>query len=610
MPNEPDPEKTWYFRILIVLLVLLFPAQVLAVSITEFGAAGDGITDDTEAFRAGIASLAGGGGELYLPSGRYLILEDLFIDHAVSIVGSGHDESVITSDNGSPRLYLQVSGISFRDVGFEEMVEPIALVSRANYILENLTFDRCRFERIGTEDRSRGTIGLSSGNSFQQVFEIRNLTVKDSIFQDVDARAINIRGRITEAKILDNLFQNIVNTRPETAPANELGGYAIRLGTDETATPDDLGGQGKHLIEGNVIRRLEKKTPAGNLMAILLYGNSSVIRDNLIEGIDGLSTGDDAIAIYLRGGYNQIVFNVIREVRGADDDGAISFKGASEINYGNTVAYNVIENIYGMSAVEASTSALQFYGNVVINAPTRGFMHRTGEGILLANNTFRSADTDLRMDEGIAYILDNDFVNSRVWLSKRRDEPSKRLAIYIHGNYFSATARSSTVPMIRFSNGVEERLVSIRKNRFENASYEPVNDYLVDLAANGVSQKVEITDNHFTQNGSEIEAFHVSSPETEISGNTIVFGEYPAERPAVPSDLRLGHENDTVSLTWTGLSGLVYRLQYSNDLENWFDYGDSIAGEGNLIELEDLPEPWRLPTFYRLIVFPVEANQG
>lgn len=598
VPSKPSRYET----LLSVALVFLFASRIEALDVKHFGAAGDGVTDDTPAFFAALAEAAITGEEVAVPPGRYLVLQEIDISAAVTISGSGSEASVITSGYGPTRFYIHESGTTFRDLGFEEMIEPIALVSRQGYLLQNITIERCRFQRVHIRDRNRGVIGLSSGNASQQLYPLRSLVVTDCSFLDIDAHAINIRGKIEEARIIGNEFIGLVNSRNEKAPPSELGGYAIRLGTDETGESDELSGQGKHRIEQNTIRNLKKKTTAGNLMGILVYGNSTVIRNNTIENLDGKSFGDDTIAIYIRGGYNQIVFNQIREVRGSDDDGAISFKGASEINYGNTIAYNVIENIYGMSAVEVSSSALQFYGNFILNAPARGFMQRTGEGVLVANNTFWSADVDLRTEQGVAYILDNELINSRLWLSQRTTSPSARLATYIHENSFTASARSRAVPMIRLANNVQERFVSIRGNRFENASYEPVDRVIIDLVGNGTLQQVAIVENYVVQNGSETQVFRISSADELVLNNVVVFNQYPVERPIMPKDLRLIQKDSDVALIWTSVPNQSYRAQYSTDLEDWFDFGETIDGTGETIQVEELPQPWSEPAFYRLVI--------
>ena len=43
------------------------------VSVKDFGAVGDGVTDDTLAIQAGLDALGDNGGELYFPSGTYIV---------------------------------------------------------------------------------------------------------------------------------------------------------------------------------------------------------------------------------------------------------------------------------------------------------------------------------------------------------------------------------------------------------------------------------------------------------------------------------------------------------------------------------------------------------
>ena len=44
-----------------------------AVSVKDFGAVGDGVTDDSSAIQDAIDSLGANGGEIYVPEGRYVI---------------------------------------------------------------------------------------------------------------------------------------------------------------------------------------------------------------------------------------------------------------------------------------------------------------------------------------------------------------------------------------------------------------------------------------------------------------------------------------------------------------------------------------------------------
>lgn len=65
------------------------------VSVKDFGATGDGVTDDTAAIQAAIDALGSGGGTLRFPRGRYLVTDHdadgtcLLIEHRVELVGDG-----------------------------------------------------------------------------------------------------------------------------------------------------------------------------------------------------------------------------------------------------------------------------------------------------------------------------------------------------------------------------------------------------------------------------------------------------------------------------------------------------------------------------------------
>jgi hypothetical protein len=60
------------------------------ISVKDFGAVGDDVTDDTAAIIAAIAYLDGiGGGSLYFPAGTYLVSSELRISNGVRLIGDG-----------------------------------------------------------------------------------------------------------------------------------------------------------------------------------------------------------------------------------------------------------------------------------------------------------------------------------------------------------------------------------------------------------------------------------------------------------------------------------------------------------------------------------------
>lgn len=513
--------------------------QTGSVSVTDHGAVGDGVSDDTESFRRAVLQAENQNIPLIVPPGRYLISGPIELNNSISIVGSGSRSSVLTSGkHPTARLLVRHSDIDIQDLGFEDMIEPIVLDTGEGRALENIHIERNRFENIQTTSNNRGAIGLSDGAPWQRIYSIRNLVVRECVFRDIQSSAINVRANIAEAKIIDNRFLNIFNPRKEDSSGGTLGGFAIRLGesADDAEMLDEYKEQGKHLIEGNVLNGMWKHTVRGNLKGYLVYGDFNIIRDNVLEHIDGTQFGDDVNAMYIRGAYNRISGNTIRHIRGLDDDGAISFKGGvSRGSQHNIISRNIIQHIKGMSAIEISTSHIQVEGNVVEDAPVRGFLHRTGKDLWLHDNTFTDADVDIRTGrregEGEAFISGNRFINSELQLSQYRSDlhviPAPRSAVFIQENLFRNTRPGADVRMIRMGSHVTERFIAIRDNRFQNlvdARGDKAIGRMIDLETAGDVQEVVVSGNHIVQRGTHAVLFQIGAAagSGHFSDNTFI----------------------------------------------------------------------------------------
>jgi hypothetical protein len=74
------------------------------VDVKQFGAAGDGTTDDTSAIQAAIDYLAGlspAGGEVYFPRGTYIVSTSILQEPRVSLIGAGSRQSIIKWDSSA-----------------------------------------------------------------------------------------------------------------------------------------------------------------------------------------------------------------------------------------------------------------------------------------------------------------------------------------------------------------------------------------------------------------------------------------------------------------------------------------------------------------------------
>ncbi|MDH1726104.1 hypothetical protein N5E37_07830 [Acinetobacter johnsonii] len=67
------------------------------VSVKDYGAKGDGVTDDTTAIQAAVDAMAIKGGNLFLPAGRYIITKSITWRSNVSLYGEGAGKSIIAS---------------------------------------------------------------------------------------------------------------------------------------------------------------------------------------------------------------------------------------------------------------------------------------------------------------------------------------------------------------------------------------------------------------------------------------------------------------------------------------------------------------------------------
>jgi hypothetical protein len=105
---------------------------VAAWRVQDFGARGDGVTDDTAAFQAGLTAVAAiGGGALYAPAGRYAIRGTLTIPTGVTLVGEWRAPSAAQGVRGTVLMAYagrgEESGPPFIGLAFCSGVRDLAI---------------------------------------------------------------------------------------------------------------------------------------------------------------------------------------------------------------------------------------------------------------------------------------------------------------------------------------------------------------------------------------------------------------------------------------------------------------------------------------------------
>lgn len=92
------------------------------ISVKDFGAVGDGVTDDTVAFASAIGAYADAK-TIYIPAGTYLITGKLDLGINKKIIGAGARDVLINFDNGTDAYFMSgdafshVEGISVKRLG-------------------------------------------------------------------------------------------------------------------------------------------------------------------------------------------------------------------------------------------------------------------------------------------------------------------------------------------------------------------------------------------------------------------------------------------------------------------------------------------------------------
>lgn len=134
-----------------------------SVSVTTFGAKGDGVADDTAAIQKALSSLDSRGGVVHLPAGRYVISDSLRIPGGVTLLGEGarwensasgliilkNGFSAVRLGHGSGVKAFAISYPNNQDTDKPEVYPPAVLLEGINPSVENIVFD-CAYTGVST----------------------------------------------------------------------------------------------------------------------------------------------------------------------------------------------------------------------------------------------------------------------------------------------------------------------------------------------------------------------------------------------------------------------------------------------------------------------------
>jgi len=306
----------------------------------DFGATGDGTTDDTTAIQAAINAVAASGGVrvVYLPSGTYIISGQLTLSVGNIVIKGDGNSSIIKVKNGVLESELP-SGFSMLGVA----------AGLSNINIMDLQID-------GNADNNTLRQYHGVGVSASDYFTIKNCTVKNVPQNGVYLPASTTPH--TNFSINHNRIENIgwrgiqvdygqkgeiINNSIISTGSQSI---SVRQGTDSTYGPSDV------KVAHNYINRATPPTTIltgqveSDMMIILGLGATRCIIDS----------------------------NICYDNRNAGNDGiAINANASTDVQYQDIVISNNIVTLAGGFGID-TTSHCTCTGNIVLQAKTHGIV--------------------------------------------------------------------------------------------------------------------------------------------------------------------------------------------------------------------------------------------
>lgn len=156
-------------------------------NVCDFGATGDGTTDDSLAFIAAVASISNGG-TLYVPPGEYKIVSTVELPSNITVLGCGESSVIFgaaTSDNSDSvnGLFCAKNKSNITLDGLKIVIDPTSGGYRSKFILcNNLQIKNCYFDG----EESGGDIAAFpiwiAGCSLVKITNIFSYNARDHVY--------------------------------------------------------------------------------------------------------------------------------------------------------------------------------------------------------------------------------------------------------------------------------------------------------------------------------------------------------------------------------------------------------------------------------------------
>lgn len=323
-----------------------------SVSVLDYGAVGDGTTDDTAAVQS--AATAAAGAALYIPAGYTFIVKDIALSANTYVYGAGKLKlKVLASGDGSPIFKINGNNITIDGIAFDgnKAAQP-ADGFHDSYAQSGTGLGRAYRAAINTGPTftSGGFTDLtvqncSFVNTYGSAFASQNCTrvrflfnTANSLYMEAAFIATSASGQ-TDIQVIGNKMTNIASGDPTVNPNGILVSQADRI-----------------VISDNIIYNVERdgiKQEGGNYITI----SNNVIQATLLQDFPGIAVqANDVVSLAITG-------NTLENVQRGIQLNSAQFNGV-------TVTGNVVKNTTGpngdglqMAGMSAGSSDITVSGN-------------------------------------------------------------------------------------------------------------------------------------------------------------------------------------------------------------------------------------------------------
>jgi parallel beta-helix repeat protein len=393
------------------------------VSVKDFGAIGDGVTDDTAAIQATIDAVgSAGGGSVYIPVGTYNLTSSLTVTNDyVSIIGDGSSASILLGNNPANWIikfnadadYMKLDGLWIKGSAVSNATAQFGVGYTSDtddpegVIIQNCKFSHSnngivvgsgRYWKI-TQNFFETLVGIISGTGYGILAAANNShnvfsenTFKGTLtshLRHAVYNAVGSRFNVVSNNVIKDCNEGAISFNATSAQAGVLGVIASN-----------------NIIEGGGVAATNDSAAInlnGNIQDCIVSGN--IIRDRLNTGIIATDGGQGGLCTN-----NTIKNNSVIDVA----YNGLILMGTKNCTLSDNYVHNASNGYAGVYAAISITSSGTFGtevndGSMVVANTVTGSNHRAAfqinaavpiaTNLYVANNVFRAGATANRAVE-------------------------------------------------------------------------------------------------------------------------------------------------------------------------------------------------------------------